>query len=89
MRHGVGSSEPTRLPSLPECCDFRVKTPRSWPGQHHDGQPDAVERFGKVEQVAEPIGAINWLPCTYPFDGVECKCPETNHEKPERREHGQ
>ena len=65
----------TLVPSLLGVLDFRVKAPPSWPCQHHDGQPDAVERFGDVEQVAEPIGAINWLPLTYPFEGVECKGP--------------
>src|ERR1700733_857808 len=72
-----------------ECCDCGVKAPRSWPRQHHDGQPDAVERFGEVEQVAEPIGAIDWLPRTYAFDSIECNGPNTNHEEPERREYGQ
>src|SRR5580692_5271576 len=69
--------------------DYRVKAPRPWPRKHHDGQPDAVQRFGDVEQVTEPIGAINWLPGTYPFDGVKYKGSGTNHEQPERRQHGQ
>ena len=45
-----------------ECRDCRVKAPWSRPRQHHDSQPDAVQRLGDVEQIAEPIRAINWLP---------------------------
>src|SRR5579864_1353566 len=72
-----------------ERCDSRVEAPGARTRQHYDSQPDAVERFWDVEQVAEPIGAIQWPPCTYPFDGVERKSPATNHEQPKRREHGQ
>jgi hypothetical protein len=68
---------------------LRVKAPRSWPRQHHDGQPNAVQRFKDVEQVTEPVGAIDWLPRTYPFDGVKHNGPGTNREHPKRREHGQ
>ena len=59
------------------------------PGQQHDGQPDAVQRFRNVQQVAEPIGAIERLPRTYSFDGVECNVTRGYHEQPERSDHGQ
>src|SRR5208282_6471316 len=72
-----------------ECCDGRIKAPRSRASQHHDAQPDAIKSFRDVEQVTEPIRAIKWPPGTYPFDGVECQRPGTNHEKPERRQDGQ
>jgi hypothetical protein len=54
-----------------ERCDHGVKAPRSWPCQHHNGQSDAVERFGQVQRIVEPVGAIDRLPCAYAFDAVE------------------
>jgi hypothetical protein len=66
----------------------RHRAPRSRPSKHHDRQPDAIERFGQVEQIGDAIGEIERLPLVYPLDGVECEGAQTDHEEAERCERG-
>jgi hypothetical protein len=38
--------------------DDGVEAPRSGPSQHYDGQSDAIEHLGQVEQIGNTIGEI-------------------------------
>src|SRR3954469_8892422 len=61
----------------------RVEAPRSRPAQHYNRESNAVKRFGQIEQIANPIGAIDGLPCVCALRGVEHDGTETDAKEPE------
>src|SRR5580698_6461822 len=88
-RHGewaelVARDDLASLRSAPEeSRKLGVERPRARPCQHHDHEPDAVERLGETQKIIEPIGAINGIPSRNPFDRIAGERSEAHNEEPE------